>query len=657
MKELGKESGKRTARINFRPFLFAALFFALGISVYFAVRFGGGNYVYWVFCALLVPLALIPLSFLRTVKVLLCCVGCLLFGVLFMYLCVSDYSAGKPSGHYAVQGTVETVAVYEGYASAQLRDLYFDGERADGNMQVTISSDAIRTGDIIAFSANVRRVEPNGEDGLSRFSGDIRYTATCSSFETVGQTENFLLRFNAGLYDSLHGAMSRDEADVAYALLTGNSYGIDAGLLTAIRRGGIAHIFAVSGLHIGIIFAAVGFIFKFLGKYRYFPSLAAAILYAALCGFTPSTVRAVVMCGVLGARRLLGRKTDFLSAVSVAAIIVLMISPAQLFNVGFCLSFGACLGLALFSNYFTRLFRKLPKVLGDYLSACLSVQLFTFPILLQAFGYWSVWGLLLNFFLIPALPVVFLCLFLCALFALIIPPAAFFFLFFPEGMLSLLIYLFAAADFSYVLTGFSLGTGGAVWVAASFWLSDKFRMTAKTRALSSAFLAAVFLLCVLAQNVVFVGCKFTVYDRDDATAVLVQTRSENVLVIGGDVSLRECREFLNKTYGGTLDAVVAVTEREMSAVNVAAFLNAEQVRACDEIETGLRKTNVLFGKEFWTGSLSFRYVSAGRLTLFAEGVAVEFCFEGDAVLGADLFFGAGSGDLKYFVNDGIIKEL
>lgn len=646
--------------INFRIFLFAALFLAFGIFLYLKIRLGGLRPSDFCFILLFVFFAFRPFGKKRAVALAVTFIVFAGAGAGLMHAYTERYLSGFQEGEYRVSGTVVSFAEGDGFCIADLDGLTFDGAATGGRLRVRLTGTRAETGDILLFTARVRRVSlPNESDGsgASMFAADIRYTASANLSEIIGKSGNPALALNAALYRTLRENMSGDGADVAYALLTGNSRGMDEGVSESFRRGGIAHIFAVSGLHIGILFGAVMLACKKLGRYRFIPAILAAVFYSALCGFTVSSVRAVIMCGVGGAWNAFGRKTDFLQTISLAALAILIVSPAQWLSVGFRLSFGACVGLALFSGSLSRAFGRLPKFLGGYLAANLSVQIFTFPVLLEAFGYFSVWGMLLNFFLIPALPVLFLGLLLCALLSLIVPPAAAFFLLFPEGMISLLLFVFSWADFSFVITGFSLGAGAVVWLVACAALSERFRLSVRARAVSAAAFAVLFAVCVTLENVVFFGVKLVAYSRYGADALLIRTKTESVLVIDGDISLSECRGFLSRTYGGRLTAVAVLASDGVAGINTAAFLGADKIMALEEAETGLRNTEVCFGEAFEIGGLRFRYEGNSKLVLFAEGCTVEIDYEDGQSLAADLFIGKDSGGLIFYLGNGIIKSI
>lgn len=652
IRELKPPSGK--PRVNFRPVLYFALGLVFGIFLYTRIRFGGWKPSDLLFVALFPLLSIRPASLKRAAAIFL---SLLIFagaGVLAVHLYTQSFLSGRAAGDYEITATVNTFTVGNGYTDVTLSRISLNGERVSGKMRVRFSTEELRAGDILSFKGSVSRTPLPGDSyGEYLFANDIRYTATASEEKVIGKSGNVFLRLNTSLYNVLHAGMDKHEADVGYALLTGNSGCIDDGLLTAVRQGGIAHVFAVSGLHIGILFGAVMFVCKRLGKYKFLPAAGISILYCALCGFTVSSVRAVIMASALSLNSAFGRKSDFLNSVAFAALSVLLFLPAQFLSVGFRLSFGACLGLALFSNLLSRGLRKLPRVLKNYLSATASVQLFTFPVLYDSFGYFSVWGLLLNFIFIPLLPAVFLGLFLCSAFALIIPPAAAFFLAFPEAMLALLLYAFSVADFSLVITGFSLGAGSVVWLIASVVLSDKVRLSGKVRAIVAACMAVLFVTCVCVRNVVITGCKVTVEAAQ--SVLLIRTKEDAVLILGNGATLKDSREFLNRNYGGTLSAVIVTTEDVQGGVNVAAFLPAEQIYVWKDVPTGLRQTEITCAEVFSVGEMSFRYESASKLAVLIEHCVTEVDFASFSALGADLFLGDTGG--TYLLKGGSVYRI
>ncbi len=656
---VGSKRDNRLPRINFRVFLFCALGTVFSVFFYLRIRFGGLVPSDFLFLLLFFVPALFPFSGKRMLALFLCV---LLFGALGLgsiHLYTERFLGGKEEGDYAVSGMVCSFTVHNGYSEVILTDLSFDGEPVGGKLGGQIESEEVRAGDIVLFETHVVRCEV-GERNDSFFYNDIRYRVGTVAYQKTGQTKNPFVLLPGRLYDVLRKGMGGGaEADVAFALLTGNSHGMDRGLSDTVRTGGVAHIFAVSGLHIGILFAAVLFLFRpLLGRKAVIPAVALAFAYTALCGFTVSSVRALVMCTVLGSYRAIGRKYDFLQSISLAALLLLLFAPADFLSPGFRLSFGACIGLALFSGSLSRLLGKIPhmpRFLSGYLSAAVSVAVFSFPILMECFGYVSLWGLLLNLFLIPVLPVFFLTLLLCAAAALCIPAAAGVLLFPAETLMSLFLLLMSA-DFSFVLKGFTLGAGAAVWIAGCVLLSERFRMRVPLRIAAACLFAAVFSLAVLFENVPLAGGTVRVFGDGDHMAAVIETRSVHVLVIDGEINAREIGDVLCRTHAGKLDAVFVVSDDESDGLSRAAKLDTAAVCAKDEIPTGLTDTPLVFGEETEVGGLVFRYLSRSVLTLFAEGVAITIDFE-NSFQTEDFSLKPWSWGLKFSFEHGIIKEL
>ncbi|MDE7086643.1 MAG: ComEC/Rec2 family competence protein, partial [Clostridia bacterium] len=203
----------------------------------------------------------------------------------------------------------------------------------------------------------------------------------------------------AAIERALNSALDRETAAVCLAMLTGEDGGISKGTLASFRYGGVAHVFAVSGLHIGVIYFALGKIFKKL-KLKRIPcaviKIAFVAAYSGVCGFSPSSVRAVVLCAAMAASDCFYKKSDGFNALAIAAILLLLINPFYLFQVGFTMSFGAMLGITLLSGNLKKLFAFLPEKFARALAVGWSAQVGTLPVQITKFGYVSAAGLLLN---------------------------------------------------------------------------------------------------------------------------------------------------------------------------------------------------------------------------------------------------------------------
>lgn len=128
-------------------------------------------------------------------------------------------------------------------------------------------------------------------------------------------------------------------------MVLGDKSGLSDEVKQLYQENGIAHVLAISGLHISLIGASLFFVLR---KY-FMPMQGAAVvtmvllfLYGILTGFSISTQRAVIMMGCMLLARLAGRHYDGLSALSFSAICQLLIHPMVLFQTGFCFLMERC---------------------------------------------------------------------------------------------------------------------------------------------------------------------------------------------------------------------------------------------------------------------------------------------------------------------------
>ena len=219
--------------------------------------------------------------------------------------------------------------------------------------------------------------------------------------------------------------LSKEHASVMKVLLLGEKDEMDPSLKKLYQKNGIAHILSISGLHISIICLFLMKIFSGAGLPLSVNAVltgTALSLYGMMVGFTASTGRAVIMCSLMLLAGLLHRSYDLLTALSVAALLLLASNPLILNDCGFQLSFAAVLGIALLlpvwekrltgddcflfrlcghRENFIRLLRSLLKA---FLPS-LAVTLTTAPVLITCFHEFSFLSVFLNLLVLPFLSV------------------------------------------------------------------------------------------------------------------------------------------------------------------------------------------------------------------------------------------------------------
>jgi len=197
---------------------------------------------------------------------------------------------------------------------------------------------------------------------------------------------------------------------VANALILGDKDDLSGETVMKFRHGGIMHILAVSGLHVGIIFLILQIFFGYLRKFKYgkyfYNIIALSVLwgYAMVTGWSVSVVRATIMFSLFIGSGFFNRKNFTLNTTAFAAFCMLLYNPNNLFQVGFQLSFAAVFSILLFYDSFYLKWR--PKnIILDYVwkltCVSLAAQIGTFPLTIYYFHQFQPFFLVFNIVAIP----------------------------------------------------------------------------------------------------------------------------------------------------------------------------------------------------------------------------------------------------------------
>ena len=229
-----------------------------------------------------------------------------------------------------------------------------------------------RSGDLVTWPAALEEVRNTGNPdetdyALLMLQGEsIRYEQhlPVADVITIGYSPTLATRLaemrRALAYKIFNTQLSPGAQHFVTALLLGDSHLIDKVTRAEFSTAGIAHVLALSGLHVGIIALLIYlllFPLDYLGlkKLRLAVTLAAMILFAVFTGLSPSVVRATVMTGFVFASLFFNRRSVSLNALAMAALVILVFSPSDLFNAGFQLSFITVGALLLFARVPERL--------------------------------------------------------------------------------------------------------------------------------------------------------------------------------------------------------------------------------------------------------------------------------------------------------------
>lgn len=223
---------------------------------------------------------------------------------------------------------------------------------------------------------------------------------------------------------SLDQMQDKESAGVAKALLTGDRSAVSEKTLEAIRDAGLAHLLAISGLHVGLVAGFIYFFVRFvlamipyialrypIKKIAAIFGLASAIFYMLLVGAPVPTQRAVLMTGLVFVAILFDRSAISFRLAAFAALLIMLIQPEAIAEVSFQLSFSAVLSLIAFYEWVAKgrdykagangFFKKWA---GYFLGVCATTviaSLATAPLTLYHFQHFAAYGVLSNLVAVP----------------------------------------------------------------------------------------------------------------------------------------------------------------------------------------------------------------------------------------------------------------
>lgn len=235
-----------------------------------------------------------------------------------------------------------------------------------------------------------------------------------------------------------------EERDLILAMTLGMRSTVSRELIEDFRRAGTIHLFAISGLHVGVIAILLVWLISFLGVSRklvVIPLAPLLLTYVCMTGMQPSACRAALMIVIYYSALLFNRKPDILSSLAATIIILLFVNPLQISDLSLILSIMMVLGIILYTGPVHRLFKRITHIdqalnernsvafieaNGDSLvrvrrwprdffigtfnvliscfSAAFAAGLVSFPLTAYFFGLLTPYSILANMFAVPISP-------------------------------------------------------------------------------------------------------------------------------------------------------------------------------------------------------------------------------------------------------------
>ncbi|MBE5757294.1 MAG: ComEC/Rec2 family competence protein [Clostridiales bacterium] len=589
---------KRKKYINIRPVLFTAFSLILGILfAYFLIKNSLVSYLllFLTFFALIFSIFYFRKTpdCIRIIKCTIYMTIAFIIGLTSFNAILENYNnANIKEDNYIVQGEIQKVSsTTEGNFYYVIDNVKFllDDKVIENSFNFSFYyPEELELGDEVSFEAYVKNYDAfyNGNFSINKVQKNVKYyTYNVKNLVVTGKSPTIFQKANSLIKDVLKENLTEETFGVSFALMTGDSNFIEDDLLQNYRNAGIAHIFAVSGLHIGFLCAILSFILNKLRVKRliqFFIILPVLIFYSGICSFMPSSLRAVIMCSVALLMRCFGEKYDVITSISFSAIIVLLIRPLDLFNVGFQLSYLSCFGIVLLNRPILKVLKFLPKKVASGLATTFSAQIATLPLLLTYFNQVSLVASLFNLLLIPVVFILFSFLFFAIFITLIFPFLGF--VFFPIKYLILGInYLINFFDYnSLLLTEIAIGGFSFIYYFIILIVSGFINFAKITKIVLSIFLSMIFIIGTLGLTLYERGAvDMNVGSSKGIYSTLFMGKEDNLVVnkIGKEYNDSLYLDFIDKLKDNKIENLIIATEDNFTTfvVNLSKIVKIDNV--------------------------------------------------------------------------------
>jgi competence protein ComEC len=257
-------------------------------------------------------------------------------------------------------------------------------------------------GDELTFTGNI--VKPSQEvfaDYLLR----KRVKDTCNVIK-VSKIEKTILSPVGEMQEKIESYFSKSDDSEALLLASfiGNTSTLSEEAKSNFKTSGLAHLWSVSGLHVGCLILFILFLTRMAGLKplaQLFTASVTLIVYSLLAALSPPVVRSAIMGFIVLLGWCCGRKKDLLSILLLSFIIMVIYDPLMIYDAGFQLSFASVFGILLMASKIESFFWDWPGFLKTSVAVSLAAQIVTTPFLAYHFGSIPVYSVIANILAVP----------------------------------------------------------------------------------------------------------------------------------------------------------------------------------------------------------------------------------------------------------------
>ena len=431
---------------NYRPLCLIFVFLLLGSVFAFFVAYQTViATIVSLVCAVIVVAFLLTIAILKKkLKYFFIPLISFLIGLLAFNITIFNYNLGVKSNYVpnVIEARVSLVGkANDSYLYLQADNVILDGKEIKENIIIYLYDSSslyenIETGSKIKFKPTSFYKEDIFKYEIpyaKLITNNIKYVSSVniSKLTVTGVDKTFADLAKERVKENLSLGLSNENTEIAYSALFGEKALLGEEQYSAYQLSGVAHLLAVSGLHVGIIVSIFRLLLKRIKKRLWIKLLVICpllLIYAYVCNFAYSVIRASIMATILLLSEVLGTEYDSFCSISVAGIFIYCINPLCVFDVSFLMSFGCVIGIAvLYKPIYKMLTQKLKfnKTVASSVAISLSATISLIFVMAFFFQNLNIISIVANIIIIPIFTIAFVCNFVVSMISLAIPAVAY----------------------------------------------------------------------------------------------------------------------------------------------------------------------------------------------------------------------------------------
>lgn len=260
----------------------------------------------------------------------------------------------------------------------------------------------------------IEGVVASGKDGVVNKLGNPKLVS-------VSENSNFLYKFRNKILAFFNKSLPVQHSALIAGMVLGSKKGLTQDLYKTLKSTGTIHVVVASGMNATLV---GGFILSILinfieRKKAVFVSVIFVWIYALVSGFDAPIIRASFMISIASFAQITGKLNSVTRSLFLSAIVMLLVKPLWLTDLGFILSFVSTASLMLFGKRLSNYLKWVPSLFREGLSTSLAAQIGVAPIIFVTFGQFNIFSPLINALVLWTVPFITIVGFISAICSLI----------------------------------------------------------------------------------------------------------------------------------------------------------------------------------------------------------------------------------------------